>query len=107
MLTFSRRAARQLGARVDSVLGGSTVPVESTTFHSLALRMLETTTDGSAPTPLTTPEQINVVQELLASDPRENWPLTYRAVLNSRGFAEEVCGLPYALFRTLANTSGT
>ncbi len=90
VLTFSRRAARKLGSRVESILGGSTVPIETTTFHSLALRLLDVNSEGQAPTPLTTPEQVALVGRLLASDPHENWPLNYRTVLGSHGFAEEV-----------------
>jgi superfamily I DNA/RNA helicase/RecB family exonuclease len=90
VLTFSRRAARSIGDRINRRLGGSTVPVEATTFHSLALRVLESTTDGVRPTPLTTPEQIAAVRELLASEDPDNWPLTYRGVLRTSGFAEEV-----------------
>jgi len=90
VLTFSRRAARSIGDRINRRLGGSTVPVEATTFHSLALRVLESTSDGVRPTPLTTPEQIAAVRELLATENPENWPLTYRGVLTTSGFAEEV-----------------
>jgi superfamily I DNA/RNA helicase/RecB family exonuclease len=90
VLTFSRRAARSIGDRINQRLGGSTVPVEATTFHSLALRVLESTADGVRPTPLTTPEQIAAVRDLLVTENPDNWPLTYRGVLRTSGFAEEV-----------------
>ncbi|MEX1037991.1 MAG: ATP-dependent DNA helicase [Acidimicrobiia bacterium] len=90
VLTFSRRAARSIGDRINHGLGGSTVPVEATTFHSLALRILESATDGIRPTPLTTPEQVATVRALLSSEDTGNWPLTYRGVLTTSGFAEEV-----------------
>lgn len=90
VLTFSRRAARSIGDRINRTLGGSTVPVEATTFHSLALRILESATDGVRPTPLTTPEQIATVKDLLAAEQPGEWPLTYRGVLTTSGFAEEV-----------------
>lgn len=90
VLTFSRRAASAMARRIESMSGASTVPIESTTFHSLALRILEAAHQGDPPTPLTTPEQIGLVKELLASDEPGNWPLTYRSVLASTGFAEEV-----------------
>ncbi len=90
VLTFSRRAAKSIGDRINRTLGGSTVPVEATTFHSLALRILESVTDGVRPTPLTTPEQIATVKDLLAVEEPGEWPLTYRGVLTTSGFAEEV-----------------
>ncbi len=90
VLTFSRRAAREIGDRIESALGGSTIPVEATTFHSLALRIVETSRSGSTPQPLTTPEQMGLVRDLLKSDDPANWPLTYRGILGTRGFAEEV-----------------
>lgn len=90
VLTFSRRAAKSIGDRINRTLGGSTVPVEATTFHSLALRILESATDGVRPTPLTTPEQIATVKDLLAAEEPGGWPLTYRGVLTTSGFAEEV-----------------
>ncbi len=90
VLTFSRRAAREIGNRIESALGGSTIPIEATTFHSLALRIVETSRSGAAPQPLTTPEQVGLVKDLLKSDDPSNWPLTYRGILGTRGFAEEV-----------------
>jgi superfamily I DNA/RNA helicase/RecB family exonuclease len=90
VLTFSRRAAKSIGNRINRTLGGSTVPVEATTFHSLALRILESATDGVRPTPLTTPEQIATVKDVLAAEDPDVWPLTYRGVLTTNGFAEEV-----------------
>jgi superfamily I DNA/RNA helicase/RecB family exonuclease len=90
VLTFSRRAARDIGNRIDLAAGGSTVPIESTTFHSLALRLLEALDPGHAPSPLTTPEQIGLVKELLETDQPLNWPVHYRGVLTATGFAEEV-----------------
>ncbi|MGF1618416.1 MAG: ATP-dependent helicase [Acidimicrobiia bacterium] len=90
VLTFSRRAAKSIGDRINRTLGGSTVPVEATTFHSLALRILESATDGVRPTPLTTPEQIATVKDLLTAEEPGRWPLTYRGVLTTSGFAEEV-----------------
>lgn len=90
VLTFSRRAAKSIGDRINRALGGSTVPVEATTFHSLALRILESATNGVRPTPLTTPEQIATVKDLLTAEEPGEWPLTYRGVLTTGGFAEEV-----------------
>ena len=89
-LTFSRRAARSISDRIVAHLGGSTAPVDATTFHSIALQTVETAGAGQAPTPLTTPEHVAVVRDLLATDPLENWPVPYRAILDTPGFAEEI-----------------
>lgn len=90
VLTFSRRAARDIGNRIETSVGGSTVPIDATTFHSLALRILEARTKGAPPQPLTTPEQIGLVRDLLRSEEPSNWPLPYQGVLTTTGFAEEV-----------------
>lgn len=90
VLTFSRRAARKIGDRIERATAHSTTPIETTTFHSLALRLLETIRPGAAPTPLTTPEQIGVVKDLLRREDPAAWPVQYRGVLAASGFAEEV-----------------
>lgn len=90
VLTFSRRAAADIRNRIEAAIGGSTVPIEATTFHSLALRTLEAVGKGERPSPLTTPEQVNLVRELLQTEKADNWPIPYRGVLTSPGFAEEV-----------------
>ncbi len=89
VLTFSRRAAADIRRRVDDALGGSGMPIEAATFHSLALRMLEHAS-GERPVPLTAPEQVGLVQELLADEDPTNWPITYRGILDSPGFAAEI-----------------
>ncbi len=90
VLTFSRRAAADIKQRIEQAVGGSTVPIEATTFHSLALRTLEVLEQGERPSPLTTPEQVNLVRELLQGEDPESWPITYRGALTTAGFAEEV-----------------
>lgn len=90
VLTFSRRAAADLRKRVDTELGGSGMPVEASTFHSLALRLLEHQSPGDRPIPLTTPEQVGLVAGLLGEEEPDSWPITYRGILNSRGFASEI-----------------
>jgi superfamily I DNA/RNA helicase/RecB family exonuclease len=90
VLSFSRRAAARLRDRIENVTGATGVPVDTTTFHSLALRMLEAATPGERPIPLTTPEQVGVVRELLTSDDPENWPVVYRGILASHAFSAEV-----------------
>ena len=90
VLSFSRRAAARLRGRIEHATGATGVPIDVTTFHSLALRMLETATQGERPIPLTTPEQVELVRDILASEDPENWPLTYRGILDSHAFSAEV-----------------
>src|SRR5690606_27601188 len=68
VLAFSRRSAAALRQRIDEVAGSTGFPIDVTTFHSLALRISETLFEGSAATPLTTPEQIAVVQQVLGEE---------------------------------------
>ncbi|HLE95099.1 MAG TPA: ATP-dependent DNA helicase [Acidimicrobiia bacterium] len=90
LLTFSRRASSDMRRRVGIALGGSGVPVDASTFHSLALRFLEAANEGERPVPLTPPEQVALVGELLAKEDPTHWPLTYRGILNTRAFASEI-----------------
>ncbi|HEX6146380.1 MAG TPA: UvrD-helicase domain-containing protein, partial [Acidimicrobiia bacterium] len=60
MLSFSRRSTAKLEDRLQSQVGVTGVPVQVTTFHSLALRLIETATAGDRPIPLTTPEQVGL-----------------------------------------------
>jgi superfamily I DNA/RNA helicase/RecB family exonuclease len=89
VLTFSRRAAADIRSRVDRSLGGSGMPIHASTFHSLALRLLETASN-ERPIPLSTPEQVGLVGELLASERPEDWPVMYRGILGAPAFAAEV-----------------
>lgn len=89
VLTFSRRAASELRRRIDEALGGSGMPIESATFHSLALRLLERSS-GSRPVLLTAPEQVALVHDLLQKEDPDGWPLIYRGILTSPAFATEI-----------------
>lgn len=89
ILTFSRRAAADVRGRIDQALGSSGMPIYASTFHSLALRLLEAGSDDR-PIPLTTPEQVGLVGELLHSEPAEAWPVMYRGILGTPAFAGEV-----------------
>ncbi|HVR77875.1 MAG TPA: ATP-dependent DNA helicase [Acidimicrobiia bacterium] len=89
MLTFSRRAAADVRRRIDETLGGTGMPIDVSTFHSLALRLLEAGSD-ERPIPLTSPEQVGVVGELLAREDPSNWPIMYRGILAGPAFAAEV-----------------
>jgi superfamily I DNA/RNA helicase/RecB family exonuclease len=90
VLCFSRRAAGDLRRRVEGRIGVTGVPVDVTTFHSLALRLLEGAGDGDPPSLLTTPEQVGVVAELLSEEDPEDWPVLYRGILSTPAFAAEV-----------------
>ncbi len=93
VLCFSRRAAGDIRERIESTVGGTGTPVDATTFHSLALRMLETSSPDRRPIPLTTPEQIGLVTDVLAGEDPDAWPLTYRGILATPAFAAEVADL--------------
>lgn len=90
VLAFSRRSAAALRRRIEVAAGRSGVPIDVTTFHSLALRIGETLSEGQSPTPLTTPEQVAVVGSVLADEDRGEWPLIYREILDTPPFATEV-----------------
>lgn len=90
LLSFSRRATSRLRDRIEASLGSSSVPVDVTTFHSLALRLIEASTVESRPVPLTTPEQVSVVRNLLRTEEPADWPLLYRGILDTQPFATEV-----------------
>ena len=90
VLCFSRRAAGSLRARVDDLVGGTGTPVTVTTFHSLALSIIESAGDGDVPTVLTTPEQVDFVTQTLADESPDDWPIVFRGILKTRPFAAEV-----------------
>jgi superfamily I DNA/RNA helicase/RecB family exonuclease len=89
VLSFSRRATARLRRRIEEALGTGGVPVDVTTYHSLAIRLIETVT-GHRPIPLTTPEQVSVVRQVLTEEDAAHWPVMYREVLGSQAFATEV-----------------
>ena len=90
VLCFSRRASADLARRIEASIGATGVPVDTTTFHSLALRLIEAAPYGARLVPLTTPEQVGVVSEILANEDPADWPITYRGILGSSAFAAEV-----------------
>lgn len=91
VLSFSRRASGDLRRRIEDAVGATGIPVDVTTFHSLALRILEVASEqGHRPTPLTTPEQVGLVAQILAREDPEHWPINYRGILETPAFAAEV-----------------
>ena len=89
VLTFSRKAASDIRRRLELLLGDSGTPIEVATFHSLALRALEHSV-GARPVPLTAPEQVALVQQLLTEEDPSDWPVTYRGILTSPAFASDI-----------------
>jgi superfamily I DNA/RNA helicase/RecB family exonuclease len=96
MLTFSRRAAAELRARVSARLGGTVREPIARTFHSYAFGILRmAAVDGGAPPPrlLSGPEQDLVLRELIDGDLERGshaWPVELRPALRTRGFAAEL-----------------
>lgn len=94
-LTFSRKAADQLRARVSARLGRTTGAQLSSTFHSFAFALVRRFAPHElyeAPLRLlSAPEQDVVLRELLADHPESvQWPERFRHALGTRGFAREV-----------------
>jgi superfamily I DNA/RNA helicase len=94
VLTFSRRAAERLRRRILQAVGGTPEPLEVSTFHSFAFRLLEArlsaTGSGTMPSLLTGPEQVAMVGALLRDEDPSGWPLPSRGLLGTTTFAEEV-----------------
>ena len=94
-LTFSRRAAAGLQTRIGTATCDPLGGVGASTFHSFAQRLLETHAAEAIgwtglPSILTGPEQVDLVSQLLAEEPRSNWPLPFRDLLPTRTLADEV-----------------
>ncbi|MFT4298031.1 MAG: ATP-dependent DNA helicase [Aeromicrobium sp.] len=93
MLTFSRKAAEELRARVSARLGGG-APVTAATFHSWCYGLTEAYRDRTdfvgRPTLMTAAESDAVLADLLAGHEAASWPAEIRPALRTRGFATEV-----------------
>ena len=96
VLTFSRRAAGELRARVAARVGGTVTSPLALTFHSYAFALLrrEASRRGEPPPVLLSgPEQDLVLRELLAgevADGASRWPRALRPALPTRAFAEQL-----------------
>jgi superfamily I DNA/RNA helicase len=90
VLTFSRRSAAELVARIGVGVGSSSAGIDASTFHSFSHRLLEAHWDGPVGSLLTGPEQVRLVGNLLAEEDPADWPLPFRGILASPSFAEEV-----------------
>ncbi len=96
-LTFSRKAAQELRARLSGRLRRAVGTPTVWTFHAFGYALLSSLqspdADGQRPRLFSGPEQDVVVRELIAGsreDASVPWPVELRAALSTRGFADEV-----------------
>ncbi|HVQ17579.1 MAG TPA: ATP-dependent DNA helicase [Actinomycetes bacterium] len=96
-LTFSRKAAGELRARIGATLGRTVAAPLAWTFHGFGYSLLaHTRAAGDVGRPLrlmSGPEQDVAVRELLTYDPNVGavqWPTELLAALPTRGFTDEV-----------------
>ena len=96
VLTFSRKAAQELRARITMRLNRTTSEPLALTFHSYAYALVrrESVLAGQEPPILLSgPEQLQEVRRMLrgeASDGARHWPQRLRPLLATRGFAAEL-----------------
>jgi superfamily I DNA/RNA helicase/CRISPR/Cas system-associated exonuclease Cas4 (RecB family) len=94
VVTFSRRGAVDLERRIGQAVARSMPAVDVTTYHSFARRLLEThaTRRGwdSAPEVLPGPDQKRLIARLLSEEDPSTWAHTYRGLLDTSTFADEV-----------------
>jgi superfamily I DNA/RNA helicase/RecB family exonuclease len=95
LLSFSRRGAADLRARVAAGLRRSFTVIPSSTFHSFALHLVEAHAErlrgwSRLPALLTGPEQVALVARLLAAEDPGHWPLPFRSFLTTGPLAGEV-----------------
>ena len=94
VLSFGRRGVADVRDRIRTALDSSTSTIDVATFHSFAARLLETFSAvrgwAEAPQVLTGPEQVALIQELLATENPKRWSPAFRELLGSTTFAREV-----------------
>jgi superfamily I DNA/RNA helicase len=96
VLTFSRKAAEELRARITARLRRTTREPVAMTFHSYAYALIRREFQlAGEPRPrlLSGPEQLVELRELLAGEIADGavaWPESLRAPLRTRGFAKEL-----------------
>ncbi|HEX7098555.1 MAG TPA: ATP-dependent DNA helicase [Acidimicrobiia bacterium] len=93
VLTFSRRAAAELEARISALLPRPVSGATASTFHSFAHRLVEAHRHRRGepmPVLLTGPEQVRLVGRLLEAEDPADWPVTFRPLLSTPTLAEEV-----------------
>ncbi|OUZ08946.1 hypothetical protein BHE97_11950 [Aeromicrobium sp. PE09-221] len=96
VLTFSRKAAEELRARIGARRTATASAVSALTFHSFCYALVREFSDPetyAAPADLlTAPERDAVITELLAGHDIASWPAALREALRTRGFAAEIDG---------------
>ncbi|HSQ37473.1 MAG TPA: ATP-dependent DNA helicase [Acidimicrobiia bacterium] len=95
LLSFSRRGAADLRSRVTAGLRRSFTVIPASTFHSFAFRLVEAHAErlrgwSRVPALLTGPEQVALVEHLLADEDPAEWPLPLRGLLGTHTLAGEV-----------------
>jgi superfamily I DNA/RNA helicase len=94
LLSFGRRGVADLRSRIRRAVHRSVGRIDVATFHGFAARIVEAASHRrgwrNPPEVLTGPEQVDLVQELLASEPPSNWSPAVRPLLTSTTFAGEV-----------------
>ncbi|MEA2009713.1 MAG: ATP-dependent DNA helicase [Actinomycetota bacterium] len=94
VLSFSRRGATDLDARIRAATTGPAPTTEASTYHSFAARLLEAYAPyrgwEQSPDVLPGPDQKRLVAELLESEDPHRWSPAYRSLLTTRTFADEV-----------------
>ncbi len=94
VLAFGRRGVADLDRRINTRRPAGVAPVVVTTFHALAMGIVETHFGirgwARPPQILTGPEQTNLVRALLATEEPGRWSVALRPLLRSATFADEV-----------------
>jgi superfamily I DNA/RNA helicase len=94
ILSFGRRGVADLRRRILGGLHRSVSHLDIATFHSFAGRVMEVEASrrgwSAPPEVLTGPEQVALVQELLAAEDPAGWSVAFRSLLHSPTFATEV-----------------
>jgi len=93
ILSFGRRGVADLRERIRRAVG-SIGDLDVSTFHSYAVRLIETHGEGAGwsrhTQVLTGPEQLALVGEMLSAEEPAAWSPAYRGILETKTFAEEL-----------------
>jgi superfamily I DNA/RNA helicase/CRISPR/Cas system-associated exonuclease Cas4 (RecB family) len=94
VLTFSRRGASDIRSRLLTLLGNDSYRVNVSTYHGLAMRIVEANAGElgwrAPPTVLAGVEQEHFVAELLREEVPEHWHRAFAPILTSHQMAAEV-----------------
>jgi superfamily I DNA/RNA helicase/RecB family exonuclease len=94
VLTFSRKAAEELRARIARRLTRTSAAAPAMTFHSFCYGLVREFADpesyGRPVQLLTAPEQDATIAELVGGTGADQWPGALQPALRTRGFAREL-----------------